>query len=453
MSTRNIYRNIVGVSFNYVLAIAINLPFGIILTRAIGPRGNGLLASMLVIPSLISAFAMLGIRKSTIFHIGKDQFKIEDIISSLFYLLLLSCTLIIVGSGIAFYYIDNPNYKPIYLLLVFASIPFEAITRYSMNVFVSKEQYKKFNFFQWIPSLLKLILAVILLVIFKMNLTGALIVMLAKDVLMAIVSLKIISGSYKLHFKPMMPIIKSLLTLGILNTIPQLLIRLHYRVDIFLLERLSSLENIGYYSLASRFAEKWQIPFAMGVVITTSVANRRLHKNLPQDVNRLIRLSVIAGIIGFVILYFAAPILIPLLYGKKFIPSIHIIENIIPGVFTLIFANIFISWFSGSGRPLTILWAVIPSLALNIFLNLLLIPRFHAIGSAWATDVSYSVATILLLILYSYDIKTPIRKIFKYNKSDFEFRKMLSRKPQKDADASKIPSDSPWANNNGFLEI
>ncbi len=72
---------------------------------------------------------------------------------------------------------------------------------------------------------------------------------------------------------------------------------------------------------------------------------------LNSDVARIIRISFLLALLGAIILFFIAPFIIPLLYGKAFIPSIEIVQMILPGILLFIVFRILNSRLAGMGKP------------------------------------------------------------------------------------------------------
>ena len=80
------FKDIAKISGSNTLATLVSLITGIILTRTLGPEGRGVYAALMVVPAIVLRFAEMGIRRSIIFHVGKDKFEDSDIVVSLIYL-------------------------------------------------------------------------------------------------------------------------------------------------------------------------------------------------------------------------------------------------------------------------------------------------------------------------------------------------------------------------------
>ena len=93
------------------------------------------------------------------------------------------------------------------------------------------------------------------------------------------------------------------------------------------------LEEVGYYSLGVSIAEKlWQLPFAIGMVLMSRTVNATDQEAINRTTAKLVRVSLLAGLIASIILYLLSPWVVPAIWGEKFRPSILIIQYILPGI-------------------------------------------------------------------------------------------------------------------------
>jgi O-antigen/teichoic acid export membrane protein len=423
MAKRSILRDITSVSSISVVNIILQIPIGIIIARMLGPEGNGTYALLLIVPNIVGTITRFGVKKSSIYFIGKKSYSVEELLSAFLYLFVASSILGILLSFIIYYKMGSPVFQLPYMLLALALIPMNIITNYSVGIFVGKEQIRRFNLFQWAPIVLNLLSVILFVYLLKWSIFGALLSFLLSNMLMAAYALSIVFKEYRLNTSFNFKLIKSLVGLGLLFVIGGFLIKLHYRVDLILLKELSDLKEVGLYSIASRLAERWQAPFTIGVIITSRTANAKDQKQLAINISRLIRILFTISVIAYVILYVLAPILIPFLYGQKFTPSVVILQAILPGILFLVVLRTLTSHFSGAGKALTIIWITASSLLLNIGLNYWLIPQYGGVGAAIATDISYFLATIIFTLVFAIRNKISFHNLFVFQKEDLRLVK------------------------------
>jgi O-antigen/teichoic acid export membrane protein len=117
----------------------------------------------------------------------------------------------------------------------------------------------------------------------------------------------------------------------------------------------------------------------------------------------LFALGVLGGCLALVIAISAAPIL-RIIYGAD-LNAIHLLR-----LLSLAIPMDFCAAFLGTalvsrGFDRAVLWGAGTAAFCNVLINLWLIPRFSAMGAAWATVISYGV---LLLVLGTFCFVQPI---------------------------------------------
>jgi len=194
-----------------------------------------------------------------------------------------------------------------------------------------------------------------------------------------------------------------------------------------LLEKLRSSTDVGIYSIGASIAEQlWQLPLAVGIVVFSRTANAVDQEAMKTTTGVLLRLSFVISILLATIIFFLVPYLVPPIFGDEYIPSIRIIQLILPGIIMVVIFRILSGHLAGLGRPEITLYVFLPALVINILLNLLWIPDYGGRGAAMATNVSYAAGSIGYMIVYSRIVKTPLLKILVPRKSDFtEIRQLV----------------------------
>jgi O-antigen/teichoic acid export membrane protein len=405
-----------------VFALILGLLTGVIISRVLGPDGRGLYTSVYVVPIIVISFATFGIRRSAIYHIGKKLYKQENIVSTIYFLLFFTSTLGIIVSAVAYYMIGNPDFSLPLIILALLTIPVRLATGYTRGIFLGKEQFRNANQLKWLPVFLNLIFIAVLLGLAGLSVLFAIFSIFISYFIVSLYAIYVVRKSISIKILFFKEIIKSMLKLGVVYSLALFVIQMNYRLDILLLDHLSTLSEVGYYSLGVSIAERlWQLPVAMGIVIMSRSANVEDDMALNKDVARMLRVSFLIALISSIALYFIAPYIVPLLYGKRFIPSTKIIQLIIPGILMYIIFRVLNSRIAGMGKPQLAIYVFLPALIVNIILNYLWIPEYGGIGAAMATNVSYSLGTVAFLIVFSRVTQIPIIEIVKYKKEDFNF--------------------------------
>jgi O-antigen/teichoic acid export membrane protein len=432
MIQRSFLKDLTGVFSSNIFIMLAGLVASIILTRKLGPAGFGIYSAILVIPLLVVSFAQLGIRGSSIYHVGKKQYDQKDIVASILLILVMTSILGIIITGIGFMILDDETYINLYIFLVLLMIPFRLAMAYFGGIFIGKEEIGRSNFINWFSEVIHLVAVVIFVWLLNLQIAGALLALLISHFLITIWAAYHLDIGFKLrkHFQP--EIIRSLLSMGFLFAFSFVIIQLNFRVDILLLRKLSTLEEVGFYSLGVSIAEKlWQLPFAIGIVLMSRTANATDQEAINNTTAKLVRVSLLVGLIASIAMFVLTPWVLPAIWGEKFRSSIIIVQYILPGILFISTYRVLSSRLSGIGKPEVSIYVFLPALVINVLLNLWWIPLYGAFGAVLATNVSYTLGTIAYIFVYSRIVHMPVLKIFEFQKSDFMFikeaKKWISR--------------------------
>lgn len=185
----------------------------------------------------------------------------------------------------------------------------------------------------------------------------------------------------------------SFLAYGVLGVI-------YYRVDTLLLSMLASTVTIGVYGAAYRLFDT--LAFVPGVLVGAimspilakySVTNMgKLREAVERSLIAMLlcSLPVAAGLIV------TAPDIIQLVYHRHaFAGSALVLEALAPGLIALFLNSVLTTVLVSTGQERKLPLTAGAALVFNVILNLLLIPRFAEIGSAWATTLT----EVLLLVI------------------------------------------------------
>lgn len=420
MAKRGFLRDTIGVLNSNVFSIICSVLAVIILTNILGAEGFGVYYALLVIPLIVVGFTHMGIRGASIFLLGKKKYTDDTIVSNVITILIYTSLFGIALSSVAYYFFYEPEYTITLIALVVIIIPFRLGIVYIGGIYFGKDEIKKANRLEWAINLINLILTIILVWWQKTGLLGAVISLTVANIIVGTLALVSMFKTFDVKIGIIPEIAKNLLKLGVMYAFTFFIVQLNYRTDILLLEKLSTLKQVGIYSLGVHITEQlWQVPFAISIVLFSRTANEKNHHLLTSQTIALARQSVIIIAILSLFVILLAPILIPLVFGKDFIPSVNIINLILPGVIVLVVFRVLSGQLAGMGKPQYGIYIFLPALILNVILNLLWIPEYGAAGAAYASNISYAAGTIGYWIIYSRVLKVSSLEIFKYKKSDF----------------------------------
>lgn len=171
---------------------------------------------------------------------------------------------------------------------------------------------------------------------------------------------------------------------------------IYLKIDQVMLANLVDSHAVAYYAAAAKLSEAWYVfPVLIANAFTAQLSELKFKKSLKYQVllQQLISALTLSAITLSIATYLIAPSLIDLVYGEQFsssapILSIHIIASI------FIFQRAILSkWLIIESLYKYSLISSLLGALTNIVLNALLIPKYSGIGAAWATVISYMVAS------------------------------------------------------------
>ncbi|MFA5417110.1 MAG: polysaccharide biosynthesis C-terminal domain-containing protein [Bacteroidales bacterium] len=431
MAKRVFFRDFVGVLNSNVVSLVGALLLIVVLTRILGTESFGRYNALIVIPLIVISFTHLGIRGASIYLLGSKKYDKDQLVSSVLIILIGSGTIGIVLSAFGFWIFQETTFNILLITMVLFIIPLKLATIYSGGIFYGNDEIKKANHLNWIINILNLLLVVLLVWWLDYGLTGAVVATLLANLYVAVKALRMLTRQFsvKLVFYP--AIIKNLLRMGLIFSMSFFVLQLNYRIDILLLEKYSTIHEVGVYSLAAQIGEQlWQIPLAVSIVLFSRIANSNA-KSTPSNILPLTRIVLLLVSVIGIGLFIIAPYLIPLFFGKDFSSSSLMLQIILPGIVAMSVFRVLSGQLAGLGKPHVTLYIFIPALLINISLNLLWIPQYGGKGAALASSASYFLGAIGYWIYYSYLHHQSLLEIVHFRKSDLNIVHHLLKKARK----------------------
>jgi O-antigen/teichoic acid export membrane protein len=419
MAKRTLFADIAGVFSGNIVAMASTLLLSILLSRTLGPSGYGVYSSLFAVVSMVMGIALMGMGRSAVFHLGRKIFDDNLTVSSILVMQLITGSLSMLAAGIAYYVMHDQAFKWYWIVLILCMLPFLIGNYYQGGIFMGKEQIQRANRLMWLPTTINLLLSAILVWGLKLGITGALVAVLLSTLSVNLSGIFDLVRQFRIRLALHKTILKSLVKMGIVYALTTMLLQWNYKVDVLILKKMVSLSDVGFYSLGVSITEQlWLLPYAMGVVLMSRTANATNQDQILETTARLLRFAFPLAILGGLIMAALTPFLLPLIFGSKFIPSIQVVQAILPGIVIFMVFRILESYFAGLGKPWISMAFLLPSLVVNIGLNLWWIPKYGILGSAWATNISYLFATLLCVFTLMRMTGLSLSKLFLLKKED-----------------------------------
>jgi O-antigen/teichoic acid export membrane protein len=386
----------------------------ILLARLLGTSGKGIITTAFVVPGLVLSFADLGLRQTITYFMGKKLYPDQKIISTVSCMILATSTLGITCTFVVYHIMGfQERYGWSVALIPLALIPPRLIITYSTGILMAKAEIPKISLVTLFPEIV-FFASIVGLFYFKVSRIELVLffeVMAYSFSALYILFLIRRYGNITPKFEPTLFV--AMTKKGIVYALALFIINLNYRVDIIILEQISSSSQVGVYSIGVTVANLlWLIPNVVNMVNFSHSSNATNIYNYAKKTVFILKVVLWLGMGPFFLLFILSPLLIPLVYGSEFAESSQVVQAILPGVWVMLIFKILNSDLAGRGKPEAALWVYLFTAGINVGLNLIWIPNFGAIGAAWASTVSYTIGGILFAFVYGHLSNIKLRDIF-----------------------------------------
>ncbi len=405
-----------------IIIFILNAGISILIARALGPDGKGIITLILLASGQTSAFLSLGIDNAIIYYIASRQIDRQSAVSTLFILSLFLGILSAIATVLILNFTLKSVERIIWILIYFRTlfIPLFIYTTFLRMITRAEGRIIELSLLNIIHPFLNLILVLIAILFIKSTptiLLGVILSNIISDMILMWIFAKCqYFKSNLLRFDK--KIAKKLITYGLKGHLGSIFQYLNYRFDMYIVALFLSTSQVGIYSVAVGFSEiLWMIPNALGVVITHRAASRPWSEanRITASVNRL-TIAVMA--VCCILWIFIGKYIIPFLYGTAFLETVNAMLWLLPGIWFLALWKNLLNDICSRGYPLLKTYSSGIAAIATIVFDLLLIPKMGINGAALASSIAYATAAIISLIYFCRLTKLKIIDLFLLKKSD-----------------------------------
>jgi O-antigen/teichoic acid export membrane protein len=394
---------------------------GIIIARSIGPEGNGFYELFQLIVIFSVTLGTLGIGQANVFVIKRKGYGVTETLSTVLTIGVLWG--ILLSIIIYLFYTVFPRALPglphSALLAGAALIPFSLLDSYLIQGFLVDLRIKTQSALIIVKNLLLLVCVAILLSILGKGKDGIITSLAITYVINVIAIIVYLRKYYKINFSFDFSIFKESLSFGLRNWLGNVFLILNYKLDLFLVNYILSIQDVGYYSIAVVIASSlFLIPSSVGPILYSTWAGQT-NKNMDEATPKMTRQVVFITFLCSLVVAILGNALITLLYGANYSVAYLPLLLLLPGVIMMTINYVLFNNFASRGKPIISAVILILALVVNVSFNLILIPRFGIKGASLSSTISYSLsafASIWIFMKISGSVK--IRNLVLITRSD-----------------------------------
>lgn len=389
----------------YVLGIGAS----IVVARALGPEGKGIFYLVTFLPHSLVALSCLGLETAILYFMGRYPEERREVAGQ-----AVIMSLVLGGAWIIIYlallpWLSHSYFKgvPLPLLLIsLVSFPLIYGALFFPEALKGLERFKEFNLTVFLPSLLSQALIIVVLLVFKWGVAGAVFNWVFILALQAITGFTFLFILVRPRLAPKLKLSRAMVGYGLKAYLGGVMDTLLMRTGVFLLGYLTNPTAVGFYSVALIIEKLTYLPNAiLGAFIPRLVnAGRSQARIIAPPVFRMGQTVILLSAAALLLL--ARPLVL-VMYGKQFAPALQPLILLLPGITALCVARIAQGYFMGIGEPFKYSLCGIIAMPVSIAANLLLIPRYGINGAALGTSASFLVYAAAALFMFHSSIGVP----------------------------------------------
>lgn len=386
----------------------------VILARALGPEGRGILALLTLIPATVVAFTGFNLGGANVYYLNKNELSLKEVIRVNYMSLAIIGIPSFIISVIMFKIWPDAIVRDLelkYIIIASLTIFFGLFSGYFNSIVLAFQKMLRYNIVSLITPFANILLLLILLYKLQLGVWGALLAMLFVGPLGCLIvwanvwsisRKKTLSQKHLYNNKEhIIGTIKKLVWFGARNSLNNILWYLILRSDMFLVSGFLGIEALGYYTIAVSMSEKLKlIPMAMGTVLFPKASSMNSMDKV-KFIGRITKYTFWIVLLLSIPLILAGRMVIKILFSEDFLPATNALRIVLLATAFLAIANVLGYEFTTSGKPGTNAYFYGTGLVLNLFLNYFLIPRYNIEGAAMASLTAYSVISVLCIMRVS----------------------------------------------------
>ena len=380
-----------------VLQLVTLVGITILVTRVTGAHGRGIYTLVVSVAGLSAMVTGLGISWAGIYYIGKREFPLADVVSTLLTVALAAAVLTIGVLAIAYVFFQ-PTYfhdmSPTQALIMLALTALFQLATTASSIVLGLNRPLQYAGLSAIQVVVALVIQVFLAVTGSLTATSALVALTLGLTISAGLGTVLVGREAPIRLGFDSRILRSFFNFGIRGYAANLMMTVSYRLDALMVNGLSGVVSLGYYSVATAMAEGlWYGANALALVMFPHISS--MDKKEADRITPVVcRNAVFLTLIGAVVMFAVSRQLILAIFGPALIPALQPLWLLLPGIVTLTVAKIITSYLSGIGKPIYSTYLAAGSMILTVVMDLALIPPYGINGAAAASSIVYTLTAV-----------------------------------------------------------
>ncbi|HPV15208.1 MAG TPA: polysaccharide biosynthesis C-terminal domain-containing protein [Candidatus Cloacimonadota bacterium] len=379
--------NITSNLINQILHLVLGFVGSIFIARVLGPSGQGYVAYITLVFTMIGSYGHLGLNNAVMFFYKRKKipadhlYYVNTTFLTLIFLVISAIVLTLKQLGLIL------HEYPLSWVLGGLSIVISSFFYYNNHSwYVANERIRQANRRIIAVFLIKSLVIIILGILNKGYFYWATIGSMILSASLLHLGLK--KG---LKFRWDFSLIKREYAYGFIIFLAAAFDHLHLRVDQLYIKAMLDNAQLGIYTLSVTLSElMFMVPGSITTALTARLYNPCGERSSEEIMAKTFKLTLYVCI-ALALIAIPASFAIPLVYGRDFTAAIYSTLILIPGVVFASLARVATPYFFTSGRPQVHLRVALTALVTNCILNYPMIKLWGINGAAIASTISYFV--------------------------------------------------------------
>ncbi len=393
--------------------LAINMLTGMVTARLLGPEGRGIQTALILLPQFLPFACTIGIHAALLYHMKKNpEREAELYYASLWLTLCAGAVCVIAGLFLipAWLGEDTASVVPTAQWLM-ATTPFMLLFFMHNALFRGREEFNMFNRMRYLVPLLTLVALLLLAMLDRMTPTTSAIAYLVPYVPVTIYAMIRAIRLYRPRFSGMISTFKKVLSYGFGAYGIDLLGNLILYMDQIILVNLLAPGPLGLYVVAVSLSRVLAIFSSSIIMVLSPKASSLPAKDAALLTLRIFKLSLLGAIACTILFVIAAPIMLQLLYGDRFVESANVFRLLVFEVVISGAALVLAQAFMAIGKPFVVTVSQAIGVLLVIPLMYFLVPEYGVIGAGWALLLPSMIRLLYVVIVFEWRFRLGLRSL------------------------------------------
>jgi len=401
----------------------------LILARSLGPSGRGTIAFITVTALVVARVAGFGVGEATTV-VAARRVEVRDVLLSNLILFMLTSALALASlAGVALLLLGDerpPGVGRPELVILASAAVVSALVEAGAAFLLGCGRLGRLAFITATASWIYPLLLVVTWLVGGLTVTRAALAWVGGETIRAIVLLG--QSSRGVGFgRPNPRLLLESMRFGIRAWIGGLARFLNFRTDQVLMGFLASEAALGIYAVAVNASEALLYLPAATATALLPVAARADASQRGEQTLRAFRSAALVTGGAVVVAAVLGPLLLPAAFGPAFNSSVEPFVWLLPGALGFTAIAIFSNALMASSSPGRSSLGPLVSLVVGIALDLLLIPRFGAVGAAAAASTAFVAGGAAALLSYRRQSPFAWRALVLPRRADLNVLRALAR--------------------------